>query len=485
VRTATAVIKRELLEQHHPATTPRQLPGGTGAHDPGADNDNVESTLHSRIVPGRVDDWSDELDSARQRKAYYWGRSKRPEIAGGMRVPTPGLDRQFALYMGTDPLVSPEEWEQRARDTLESGPFHYIAGGAGGEETMRANRAAFLRYRLRPRMLRDVSDRNVGIELFGTALPAPFILAPLGVQSIIHQDAERAPARAAAAAGIPFTLSTVSSVSIEETAKVMGNAARWFQLYPGKDREIVASFVHRAERAGYSALVVTLDTTMLGWRERDLRERYLPFLAGEGLANFLSDPVFRSHLPVPPEAHPAAAIRHFFEVYVNPAFSWPDLDFVRSLTRLPLLIKGILHPDDAREALGHGVDGIVVSNHGGRQVDGAVASLDALVDIAEVVDGRVPLLLDSGIRRGADILKALALGASAVLLGRPYAYALAADGEQGVRACIENLVAEFDLQLALCGCRSPAEVERGLVVMNRRSVAVSTRISSERHRSQG
>jgi lactate 2-monooxygenase len=312
-------------------------------------------------------------------------------------------------------------------------------------------------------MLRDVSSRNLATSLLGTTLPAPFLLAPIGVQSIVHPEAESAPARSAAATGIPLVLSTLSSITLEEVAAVMGDAPRWFQLYPCRDRDVAASMVRRAEAAGYAALVVTVDTPMIGWRERDLRLAYLPFLQGEGLANFLSDPVFRSRLAEPPEADMTAAVMRFLAIYAHPGFTWTDLDKIRAETSLPVLVKGITHPADAELALQHGIDGLIVSNHGGRQVDGAMAALDALPAVCDIVQGRIPVLMDSGIRRGADVLKALALGASAVLLGRPYVYALAVAGEAGVREVIRNLIAEIDLQMALCGVRSVSEVDRSLV----------------------
>jgi isopentenyl diphosphate isomerase/L-lactate dehydrogenase-like FMN-dependent dehydrogenase len=312
-------------------------------------------------------------------------------------------------------------------------------------------------------MLRDVSSRDLSVSVLGMTIPAPILLGPIGVQSIIHPDADRGPARAAAAIGVPFVLSTVSSATIEEVATVMGDAPRWFQLYPGADREIIASMIRRAEGAGYSALVVTVDTAILGWRDRDLQAAYLPFLLAEGIANYLSDPVFRSRLAQPPEENIRAAVMEWLAIFGNPGLTWVDLDFIRAQTRLPLLLKGITHPEDARLALAHGVDGLIVSNHGGRQVDGAVAALDALPAICDVARERVPILMDSGVRRGADVLKALALGARAVLIGRPYAYAMAVAGEEGVRELLRNLIAEIDLQLALSGCRSIDEVDSSLV----------------------
>jgi lactate 2-monooxygenase len=384
-------------------------------------------------------------------------------------MPNYGQELQLAVYGNPQPPedqrlpFAVEEWEQRARAALAAGPFGYLAGGAGAGDTKRANREAFYNWRIWPRMLRDVGERDLRTEILGTTLPAPFLLAPIGVLGIAHPDGERAPARAAAATGIPLILSTVSSVPMEEVAAVMGAAPHWFQLYPGTNRDVMSSMVRRAEAAGYSAVVVTLDTTMLGWREVDLQQAYLPFLQGQGLANYFSDPAFRAALPKPPEEDPRSAILYFLSIFVNPRFSWPDIDFLRQQTRLPIVLKGILHPADAALALDHGVDGIIVSNHGGRQVDGATAALDALPLVAEAVAGRGPVLMDSGIRRAADVLKARALGATAVLLGRPYAYALAAAGEAGVRQVIRNLLAELDLELALSGRRSMAEVDRSLL----------------------
>jgi isopentenyl diphosphate isomerase/L-lactate dehydrogenase-like FMN-dependent dehydrogenase len=258
-------------------------------------------------------------------------------------------------------------------------------------------------------------------------------------------------------------LSTVSSISIEEIAGIMGDATRWFQLYPARSREIAASMVSRVENSGYTAIVVTLDTAVLGWREQDLRLGYLPFLEGKGIVNYLTDPVFRASLAKPPEEDPRAAIMQFLGVFTNPAFGWQDVAWLRSETRLPILLKGLVHPDDARKAVDHGVDGIIVSNHGGRQLDGAVGTLDALPSMVKAVDGAVPLLLDSGVRRGADVIKALALGAKAVLLGRPYAYAMASHGEEGVTHLLRTLMADIDLQLALCGLTSISGIDKSLL----------------------
>jgi len=363
---------------------------------------------------------------------------------------------QTSIYVaGESPWpIAPEEWEARAAETLAPGPFDYIAGGAGSESTMRANLEAFERRRLRPRMLRGNRERDLSVAVLGTSSPAPFLLAPVGVLSIAHEEGELAVARASAATGVPMILSSAASHSIEQVAEAMGDAARWFQLYWVNDREIAASLVSRAEASGYGAIVVTVDTPMLGWRERDLKRAYLPFLAGDGCAQFFSDPVFRSRLERPPEEDPLAAAAAMLATFPNLDLTWDDLDWLRAQTDLPLLVKGVLAGEDAVLAFEHGADGVVVSNHGGRQVDGSVAALDALVDVRATVGAEAVVLMDGGIRRGADVLKALALGADAVLLGRPYAYGLAVGGQEGVEAVIRHLVADTDLTLALVGAQS-------------------------------
>ncbi len=364
-----------------------------------------------------------------------------------------GSQVQNAIYVsGESPWpISPEEWEAQAAETLEAGPFDYIAGGAGSESTMRANLEAFARRRLRPRMLTGNVERDISVEVLGTRSPAPFLLAPVGVLSIAHPEGELAVARAAAATGIPMVLSTAASHSLEDVAAELGDAPRWFQLYWVNDREIAMSLVGRAEAAGYGALVVTLDTLMLGWRDRDLRRAYLPFVTGEGCAQFFSDPVFRSRLEKPPEEDVLAAAVAMLATFPNLGLTWDDLAWLRGQTDLPLLVKGVLRGEDAVRARECGVDGVIVSNHGGRQVDGAVAALDALVEVREALGPEAVVLMDSGIRRGADVLKALALGADAVLLGRPYAYGLAVGGQDGVEAVIRHLMADTDITLALAG----------------------------------
>jgi isopentenyl diphosphate isomerase/L-lactate dehydrogenase-like FMN-dependent dehydrogenase len=384
---------------------------------------------------------------------------------------TPLANYQYEIYLqgmgGNVPELplSYEALEREAKQQLSVGAYGYVAGAAGSEQTMRNNADAFRRWQIVPRMLRDVGARDLSTELFGAELPAPVLLAPVGVQSIIRDEGELATARAAAATGVPYIHSTAASYSIEEAAEANGDGPRWFQLYWPSDPELATSFLSRAEAAGYGAIVVTLDTTLLAWRPRDLQGGYLPFLKGIGVANYFSDPVFRDGLEKPPEEDLEAAVGRWIVAFSNPTISWDKLSFLRENTELPILLKGILHPDDARLAVDHGMDGVIVSNHGGRQVDGAIGTLDALPAVAEVVPDDFPVLLDSGIRSAADAFKALALGASAVLLGRPYVWALAVGGEDAVVQLVRGFLAELDLTLALSGHTSfsklsPAELRR-------------------------
>ena len=348
--------------------------------------------------------------------------------------------------------------EESARSVMEPGPFWYVAGGAGSGATVRANREAFDRWRLVPRMLRDATSRSVATTVLGTSLPAPVLLGPVGVQSIIHPDGELATARAAAELGVPMVMSTASSYSIEEVAAASGDGARWFQLYWPNDPDVCASFLARAAAAGFSTLVVTLDTWLLGWRPNDLDQSYLPFIRGTGVAVFFSDPVFRAGLAAPPEEDLMAALLRWLPMFTGTDHTWDDLLFLREHWNGPIVLKGIQHPDDARRAADAGMDGVIVSNHGGRQVDGAIASLDALPAIVSAVGDRLTVLFDSGIRTGSDVLKAIALGAQAVLLGRPYAYGLAHGGQDGVRHVVRSLLADLDLAMALSGHRSVEEL---------------------------
>jgi isopentenyl diphosphate isomerase/L-lactate dehydrogenase-like FMN-dependent dehydrogenase len=303
-----------------------------------------------------------------------------------------------------------------------------------------------------------VSERDLAVTVLGTELPAPVLLAPVGVLSIVHPDGERPVARAAAGLGLPMVLSNSASSTIEDVAGEMGDAPRWFQLYWPADPELAASFVGRAEAAGYGAVVVTLDTRLLAWRPRDVAAAYLPFLRGEGVAIYYSDPVFRAKLDAAPEDDPQAALGQWAAQFPNPGLTWDDLGLLREHTELPILVKGVLHPDDARRAVAAGVDGVVVSNHGGRQVDGAIGALAALPGVVAAVPAEVPVLFDSGVRSGADVVKALALGARAVLVGRPWVWGLALAGEDGVRTVLRGLLADLDLTLALSGHASIAEL---------------------------
>jgi lactate 2-monooxygenase len=396
--------------------------------------------------------------------------------------------------------VAPAALERAARRRMSRAAYAYVAGAAGQERTARANTEAFGRWSVVPRMMRDTTARDTSVELFGRRLPAPVLLAPVGVLEMAHPGADVAVAEAASSLGLPMVFSTQASRSMEDCAAVMEGSPRWYQLYWSSSDELVASFLSRAERAGCEAVVVTLDTSVLGWRPRDLDGGYLPFAHGRGIAQYTSDPVFRRLVqqkvahpdptatrprPTPGgvrtlldlsraypgrfgdnlrSPYPRAAVETFLEVFSRSSLTWADLPSLRSMTSLPILVKGLLSADDADRALEAGVDGIVVSNHGGRQVDSALAALDALPGVVDRVDGRVPVLMDSGIRSGSDIVTALALGAAAVCVGRPYVYGLALAGADGVRAVLEHLLAELDLTMALTGVTSVAEITRDLLV---------------------
>ncbi len=390
---------------------------------------------------------------------------------------------------------------QKAKEKMSAEAYAYVAGGAGTDDTVHQNRSDFARWRILPRMLRDVSTRDTSIELFGRTYASPFLLAPVGVLDLAHRKADLAVARAAVANQIPMIFSNQASVPMEHCAQAMGDGHRWFQLYWSKSNELVKSLVQRAEKCGCEAIAVTLDTTMLGWRTQDLDLAYLPFLRGRGIAQYVSDPVFQALVDEPDEEpapktsakisleaianirelmnnypgnfvhnlrsrRPLRAVRKFIGIYSRPSLTWEDLKFLREVTSLPILLKGILHPDDARLAIDHGVDGIIVSNHGGRQIDGSISSIAALPAIAEVVNDRIPILLDSGIRTGADAFKALALGARAVCIGRPYVYGLAIAGERGVSAVLKNFRADFELTMGLAGCKAIEEIGKGCLVNN-------------------
>jgi isopentenyl diphosphate isomerase/L-lactate dehydrogenase-like FMN-dependent dehydrogenase len=417
-----------------------------------------------------------------------------------------GRRRQDEVYRagvyGHNPRVptAVRALQARAKQALNPRAYSYVAGGAGDEVTQRANRAAFDKWAVVPRVLRDVSSRDTSVELFGRRLPSPLLLAPVGALELVHDEADLAVARAAASLGVPMVFSNQASVSMEECAAAMGDAPRWFQLYWSTSDALVESLVGRAEAVGCDALVVTLDTTMLGWRPRDLDLGHLPFALGKGIAQYTSDPVFRKLVeqraaatagergpqprPTPAAVKalvgmakawpgsfrdnlrsplPRAAVETFLGIYSRPSITWADLAWLRSTTRLPIVLKGVLHPDDARRALDEGVDGVVVSTHGGRQVDRSIAALDALPDVVAAIDERAPVLLDSGIRSGADVFTAVALGASAVLLGRPFAWGLALAGEEGVRQVTSDVMGEFDLTLGLTGHTAVGQLSKDVL----------------------
>ncbi|RAV98284.1 lactate 2-monooxygenase [Pseudochryseolinea flava] len=382
--------------------------------------------------------------------------------------------------------------EAEAKRIMSRNAYAYIAGGAGVESTMTGNRKAFDRYKIVPRMLCDVGARDTSISIFGHTLPSPFLMSPVGVLEMVHSQADLAVANAAKRLSLPYIFSNQASFPMEECAALMDTSPRWFQLYWSKSNDLVESFVQRAQRCGCTAIVVTLDTTLLGWRARDLDIGYLPFLEGKGIAQYTSDPVFQKMMDEPdlgPEVQrrvtpsslvglvkmvnrypgngffkklrsgrPLKAVRKFVSTYSNPRTTWNDLKLLREYTSLPIVLKGILHPDDARKAIDHGIDGIIVSNHGGRQVDGAIATFDALPAIAKVVNKKIPVLLDSGIRGGADAFKAIAMGATAVCVGRPYVYGLTIAGAQGVYEVLRNIMADFELTMGLAGCRNIREI---------------------------
>ncbi len=343
------------------------------------------------------------------------------------------------------------ELQAKAATALPPSVWSYVAGGAGDERTQRANCEAFERWGLIPRMFVGAAQRDLSVEMFGLRLPTPVFMAPIGVIGLCAQDGhgDLATARAAARTGVPMVASTLSVDPMEDVAAALGDTPGFFQLYTPNDRELAASFVHRAEAAGFKGIVVTLDTWVTGWRPRDLSTSNFPQLRGHCLSNYTSDPVFRAGLQRPPEEDPQGAVLRWVQVFGS-ALSWDDLAWLRSLTDLPLLVKGICHPGDARRAKDGGVDGIYCSNHGGRQANGGLPALDCLPAVVEAADG-LPVLFDSGIRSGADVVKALALGATAVGIGRPYAYGMALGGVDGVVHVLRMMLAEADLIMAVDG----------------------------------
>jgi len=418
-----------------------------------------------------------------------------------------GRERQNVIYRAGiadgRPAVPTDyaELERRAHAAMSEKAWAYVAGGAGEGSTMVANRRALDRWKIVPRVLRDVSQRSLAVDLFGQRLPAPLLVSPVGAGGLVARNADVTIGKAAASLGLPYIFSNQGSAPMEDVAAAMDavspGAPRWFQLYWSVDEQLVDSFLNRAEAMGAAAIAVTLDTTMLGWRPQDLNLGSLPFARGEGIAQYTRDPRFRAIVdervanPDPDAAspkpsvgaiktlasiarnapgnwwrnlvdkHPRAAVETFLEIYSRPSLSWADIEDLRARTPLPIVLKGVLHPDDARHAVDIGVDGIIVSNHGGRQVDGAIGSIDALVDVVDAVGGRTKILVDSGVHTGSDVFKALALGADAACIGRAHMYGLAVAGETGVREVLTNIAAELDLTLGLSGHTDVAALDRG------------------------
>jgi 4-hydroxymandelate oxidase len=362
--------------------------------------------------------------------------------------------------MSTADPLNLSDFEALARERMEPAAFDYYAGAAGDEQTLAENRRAFSRLVFRPRVLVDVTSVHLNTTVIGAPLSFPVMLAPTAFNRLGHADGERAAARAAGAAGTVMVVSTMASSSLEEVAQA-ATGPLWFQLYVYKEREVTREFVQRAEASGYQALVLTVDTPRLGRRERDARNRFtLPpgitvrnlEVAGRRDAARWSD---------------SSSFFEYAHDLLDPSVTWEALEWLRSITTLPVLLKGVLTADDAERAVESGMAGVIVSNHGGRQLDGAIATIDALPEIADRVAGRIPLLLDGGVRRGTDVLKALALGARAVLIGRPYLWGLAAAGESGVLRVLEILRGELELAMALAGCPTLEEATRSLVAQSR------------------
>jgi len=375
------------------------------------------------------------------------------EIYGaGLRGVLPKLPIDMALL------------EKKAVESWPDSIASYVQGGCGDERTQNLNVSAFERWGLVPRMMVDGSKRDLSIKLFGMDLPSPIFMAPIGVLGICAQDGhgDLAAARAAAKTGVPMVASTLTVDPIEAIAAEFGGVPGFFQLYTPNDRGIAESLVQRAETAGFKGIVVTLDTWIPGWRPRDLATSNFPQLRGHCLANYFTDPVFRSRLAKPPEEDPVSATQFWTRIFGS-ALTWADFPWLRSLTKLPLLLKGICHPDDVRRAIDGGVDGIYCSTHGGRQANGGVGCLDMLPSVVEAA-GSVPVLFDSGVRSGTDIVKALALGATAVGIGRPYVWGLALDGTDGIVHVLRCLLAEADLLMAIDGYPTLADVRSAKLI---------------------
>jgi len=376
----------------------------------------------------------------------YYGAMQNEIYNAGLRGILPTFPVDFATL------------EKRAHEALGPMMTNYVAGGCGDEHTQDQNAAAFHHWGMVPRMMVDCSVRDLSVELFGHTYPSPLFMAPIGLNGEASQDrhGDIAAARASALTGVPFCASTLSNDPLEDVKAACGDTPAWFQLYTPRNRELATSLIRRAEDAGYTALVVTLDTWVTGWRPRDLNASNFPQLRGKVLVNYFSDPVFRSLLAKPPEEDLTAAIFTWAATF-GQVLTWDDMAWFKSVTKLPIVLKGICHPDDARRAVDHGADAVYCSNHGGRQANGGIATIDLLEDVVKAA-GNMPVLFDSGIRSGTDAVKALALGARAVGVGRPYTYGLALGGAEGAAWVLRSILAEADLLMAVNGYPTLADV---------------------------
>ncbi|KAI0489610.1 glycolate oxidase [Xylaria cf. heliscus] len=407
----------------------------------------------------------------------------------GKHVTPPFGDYQTEIYtrgilQGVRPTVTtdPNKLRLQAKEAMREDAYNYIAGGAGEGATMDANRLAFRQWKLVPRMMRPTAPRDLKVSLFGELYDSPVLVAPVGAQEVYHRDKEIGTAAACAELNVPFIMSTASTSTMQEVAAAAsGNHARWFQLYWPKDDEITASILSTAKETGFKVLVVTVDTASMSWRPADLDTAYLPFMRGQGNAVGFADPVFRRKFAArnngaTPEDSPVPAAAYWLgEAFSGDSRPWEHLEVIKKHWDGPIVLKGIQHPEDALLALQHGVSGIIVSNHGGRQVDGAAGSLDMLPEIVEAVGDEMTVLFDSGIRTGADIVKALALGAKAVLVGRPVMYGLGIAGKAGARHVIASLLADLDGTMGLAGIKSVADL--GHVTLKRISYGGDTKSS--------
>lgn len=366
--------------------------------------------------------------------------------------------------------VDSRDWEKQAKERLAADSYGYLAGSAGEFQTAENNRAAFRKWNIMPRMLQGNTYRDLSVELFGKKYPGPLLMAPIGVNKIFHPHGEEGVVHACAETGVPYIMSTASSTSIEDVAAA-SDGPKWFQLYwpMEKDNDITASMLHRAQDSGFEVLVVTLDLWALSWRPMDLNNAYVPFWQGIGDQIGFTDPVFKKKYQDANDGKwleddlKAVSIAWENVVFSGAAHKWEDLKFLKEHWKGPIVLKGIQTVEDAQEAVKFGMDGIIVDNHGGRQYDGAIGSLDVLPEIVDAVGQKLTVLFGSGIRTGADAMKALALGAKACLLGRPVIYGLSVDGEEGAKHVLKSVLADLDMNVGLTGYTNLSDLQRGIL----------------------